>query len=71
MRFRRKDPALPRLAFEARSVQLVAAWTLAMAGMSATHLPAPSRHGGGASSHVGVQAPANALPPLTASLPRK
>ncbi len=71
MRFRRKDPALPRLAFEARSVQLVAAWTLAMAGVSATQLPAPSRQGGTTAPHVSAHAPANALPPLTASLPRK
>lgn len=73
MRFRRKVPHLPyppRLAFEARSVQLVAAWTLAMAGMSATHLQGPSRPHGATPTHLSVSAQGSALPPLTARPPR-
>jgi hypothetical protein len=71
MPLRTRSPALPRHAFEARSVQLIAAWTLTLAGMAGTQALNQPRAKGAASSHHAVPAPGIALPPLTARLPRK
>src|SRR5690606_4738725 len=78
MRRRSNTPGTPtpaprlRLHFEGRSVQLIAAWTLAMGGMAASHHPTPTRgSGAGTSAAVTVAAPASALPALTARLPRR
>ena len=71
MPLRTRSPALPRHAFEARSVQLIAAWTLTLAGVAGTQTFTKPRAQGATSSHHAVAAPGTALPPLTARLPRK
>ncbi|MBL0943810.1 MAG: hypothetical protein IBJ04_05730 [Hydrogenophaga sp.] len=66
-----RSPARSRLHFEGRSVQLIAAWTLAMGGLTAAHNTLPSRHAsGGASTQSAPSAATGSLPPLTARLPR-
>ena len=70
MAFRPRSPALPRHSFEARSVQLIAAWTLTLAGVAGNQTVTKPRSQGAASSHLSVVAPQTALPPLTARQPR-
>jgi len=68
-------PSTPRFrvrhSFEARSVQMIAAWSLAMAGAGTMNSLATSRTSGAATAPVATSAPGNALPPLPARLPRK
>lgn len=61
-----------RLSFERHSVQLLAAWTLAMGGLGATQSMVAAR-GAGASTPAptALSAPATTLPPQSARLPRR
>lgn len=77
MRRSRQNPTPARatrahLNFETRSVQLIAAWTLAMGGLGAAQHLLPAR-GAGASAPaaVSLSAPAASLPPHAVRLPRK
>ena len=61
-----------RLHFEARSVRLIAAWTLAMGGLAPATQHLLNTRGTGASSPapVTLASPGPALPPLSTRLPR-
>lgn len=61
-----------RLNFERHSVQLIAAWTLAMGGLGATQsLVATRGAGASAPAPTALSVPAAALPPHSARLPRR
>ena len=65
-------PPRTRLAFERHSVQLLAAWTLAMGGLGATQSMVAARgSGASAPAPTALSAPAATLPPHTARLPRR
>ena len=70
MALRTRSPALPRSHFEARSVQLIAAWTLTLAGVAGTQGVSPPRGQGATSGHHAVATPTTAPPPPTARQPR-
>ncbi|MBX3608931.1 MAG: hypothetical protein KF871_03470 [Hydrogenophaga sp.] len=70
---RTTDFPIPRFrsSFESRSVQIVAAWTLAMASAGALHGLSTPRSAGASTPPLSSTAPGGTLPPLPARLPRK
>jgi hypothetical protein len=71
MRQAQRPAPRTRTGFEARSVQILAAWTLAMAGAGTAQTLAVPRTAGAAAPPLSASATGSALPPLPARLPRK